>query len=84
MLGYYKDEAATRQTIEPDGWLHTGDLGSMDADGYVTITGRRKEILVLSNGKNVRLRAAGTRARAQPLYPAGADRRGRPQVRHAL
>jgi long-chain acyl-CoA synthetase len=53
MLGYYKDEAATRQVIEPDGWLHTGDLGSVDADGYVTITGRRKEILVLSNGKNV-------------------------------
>jgi len=53
MLGYYKDEAATRQVIEPDGWLHTGDLGSIDADGYVTITGRRKEILVLSNGKKV-------------------------------
>ena len=53
MLGYYQNEAATRQVLEPDGWLHTGDLGSVDADGYVTITGRRKEILVLSNGKNV-------------------------------
>ena len=53
MLGYYKDEAATRQVFDPDGWLHTGDLGSVDADGYLTITGRRKEILVLSNGKNV-------------------------------
>ena len=53
MLGYYKDEAATRQVFESDGWLHTGDLGSVDADGYLTITGRRKEILVLSNGKNV-------------------------------
>jgi len=53
MLGYYRDEAATRQVIEQDGWLHTGDLGSVDTDGYVTITGRRKEILVLSNGKNV-------------------------------
>jgi long-chain acyl-CoA synthetase len=53
MLGYYQDEPATRQILEPDGWLHTGDLGSVDADGYVTITGRRKEILVLSNGKNV-------------------------------
>ncbi len=53
MLGYYKDEAATRQTFDPDGWLHTGDLGRIDADGCVVITGRRKEILVLSNGKNV-------------------------------
>jgi long-chain acyl-CoA synthetase len=53
MLGYYRDEAATRQIFDEDGWLHTGDLGSMDAAGYVTITGRRKEILVLSSGKNV-------------------------------
>jgi long-chain acyl-CoA synthetase len=53
MLGYYKDESATRQTVDPDGWLDTGDLGRMDADGCVTITGRRKEILALSNGKKV-------------------------------
>lgn len=53
MLGYYKDEAATRQARDPDGWFATGDLGRMDADGSVVITGRRKEILVLSNGKNV-------------------------------
>jgi long-chain acyl-CoA synthetase len=53
MLGYYKDEAATRQVLEPDGWLHTGDLGRIDPHGCVIITGRRKEILVLSNGKNV-------------------------------
>jgi long-chain acyl-CoA synthetase len=53
MLGYYKDDDATRQIFDDGGWLHTGDLGSIDADGYVTITGRRKEILVLSNGKNV-------------------------------
>jgi long-chain acyl-CoA synthetase len=53
MLGYYRDEGATRQILAEDGWLRTGDLGSIDADGYVTITGRRKEILVLSNGKNV-------------------------------
>jgi long-chain acyl-CoA synthetase len=53
MLGYYKDEAATRQTVDPDGWLDTGDLGRMDADGCVIITGRRKEILALSNGKKV-------------------------------
>ena len=53
MLGYYEDEAATREVIDEEGWLHTGDLGSIDADGHVAITGRRKEILVLSNGKNV-------------------------------
>jgi long-chain acyl-CoA synthetase len=53
MMGYYNDESGTRQARDPDGWLHTGDLGRMDADGCVTITGRRKEILVLSNGKNV-------------------------------
>ena len=53
MLGYYKDEAATRRTVDQDGWLDTGDLGRMDADGCVTITGRRKEILALSNGKKV-------------------------------
>ena len=53
MLGYYKDEAGTRQAFGDDGWLRTGDLGRIDAGGYVTITGRRKEILVLSNGKNV-------------------------------
>ncbi|MGA2137216.1 MAG: long-chain fatty acid--CoA ligase [Bryobacteraceae bacterium] len=53
MLGYYKDEANTRHAFTEDGWLQTGDLGSIDAQGYLTITGRRKEILVLSNGKNI-------------------------------
>jgi len=53
MLGYYQDEAGTRQAFTEDGWLRTGDLGRMDADRYITITGRRKEILVLSNGKNI-------------------------------
>jgi len=53
MLGYYKDEAATREAYDEHGWLRTGDLGAIDPAGNVTITGRRKEILVLSNGKNV-------------------------------
>jgi long-chain acyl-CoA synthetase len=53
MLGYYKDDAGTRQAFDTDGWLRTGDLGQLGGDGCVTITGRRKEILVLSNGKNV-------------------------------
>lgn len=52
MKGYWNNPEATAQAIK-DGWLHTGDLGSLDADGFLTITGRKKEILVLSNGKKV-------------------------------
>lgn len=52
MQGYYRDEPATAATIR-EGWLHTGDLGRIDADGFLFITGRRKEILVTSTGKNV-------------------------------
>lgn len=51
-LGYYKDEAATQETLI-DGWLHSGDLGRFDADGFLSITGRKKEILITSGGKNI-------------------------------
>ena len=51
--GYFKDPAATREMFDEEGWLKTGDLGSLDEDGFLSVTGRKKEIIVLSSGKNV-------------------------------
>ena len=53
MLGYYKNEEATREVLDEDGWYHTGDLGTMSADGHVFIRGRIKNMLLSANGQNV-------------------------------
>lgn len=53
MVGYYKNEQATKAVLDADGWFHTGDLGTMDADGYIFLRGRSKNMLLGSNGQNV-------------------------------
>jgi fatty-acyl-CoA synthase len=52
MLGYWDDEAATRQAIDPQGWMHSGDLATIDDDGYVRITGRLKDVIIRA-GENI-------------------------------
>jgi len=65
--GYWRNEEATGEVLERDGWFHTGDLGEIDEEGFVKITGRKKEILVTAGGKNVAPSVLEDRVRAHAL-----------------
>jgi long-chain acyl-CoA synthetase len=65
--GYWHNEAATAETLDAEGWLHTGDLGSLDDEGFLRVTGRKKELIVTAGGKNVAPAVLEDRLRAHPL-----------------
>jgi long-chain acyl-CoA synthetase len=65
--GYWHNETATAETLDPDGWLLTGDIGSLDDEGFLRVTGRKKELIVTAGGKNVAPAVLEDRLRAHPL-----------------
>ncbi|MGH9085709.1 MAG: AMP-dependent synthetase/ligase [Acidimicrobiales bacterium] len=65
--GYFNDPQRTRELIDDDGWMHSGDLGRVDADGYLYVTGRKKDLIITSSGKNIAPQLIETRLQSEPL-----------------
>jgi len=66
-LGYWHNDPATAEALDADGWLHSGDVGSLDDEGFLRVTGRKKELIVTAGGKNVAPAVLEDRLRAHPL-----------------
>jgi long-chain acyl-CoA synthetase len=79
--GYWRNDAATAESLEAGGWLHTGDIGALDDQGFLRVTGRRKELIVTASGVNVAPAVLEDRIRAHPLVSqAAVIGEGRPYV----
>ncbi len=65
--GYWRNPSATAEVLDADGWLHTGDIGALDDAGFLSVTGRKKELIVTAGGKNVAPAVLEDRLRAHPL-----------------